>query len=200
MSRQGVTKHLDVLHRADLLQVELRGRERIHRLNPTPMRELADWLAPYSAAWDDRPDQAAPTPEGAPMTETPAIEKTLELDAPIDRVWRAISDPAELTRWFPKKAEWELQPGHMGTFTWGDGEVFPIRVEKVEAPNHLAWSWGHESDREPVTLVEWWLTSRDDGGTTLKLRETGFVDPKHREDNVDGWTEELAELADLLAT
>ncbi len=133
------------------------------------------------------------------MTETPAIEKTLELDAPIDRVWLAISDATELAQWFPKKAEWQLEPGGMGSFTWAEDEVFPIRVEKVEAPTHLAWSWGHESETEPVTLVEWWLTSRDDGGTTLRLRESGFVDPKHREGNVEGWTEELAELVDHLA-
>ncbi len=54
MSRQGVTKHLDVLHHAGLVRVNRRGRERIHELETEPMRQLADWLEPYSAAWDDR--------------------------------------------------------------------------------------------------------------------------------------------------
>ena len=39
-----------------------------------------------------------------------AIERTLELAAPRARVWRAISDPDELSRWFPQHAAWELRP------------------------------------------------------------------------------------------
>ena len=31
-----------------------RGRERIHEVDPEPLRQLADFLAPYAAAWDDR--------------------------------------------------------------------------------------------------------------------------------------------------
>jgi DNA-binding transcriptional ArsR family regulator len=54
MTRQAVTKHLDVLQRAGLVQVERRGRERLHRLDATPLRELDDWLIPYAAAWDER--------------------------------------------------------------------------------------------------------------------------------------------------
>lgn len=54
MSRQAVTKHLDALRDAGLLRVERHGRERIHELNPEPLREVADFLAPYAADWDER--------------------------------------------------------------------------------------------------------------------------------------------------
>ena len=54
ISRQAVTKHLDALQEAGLVARERIGRERIHRLNADPLRELDDWLAPYSAAWDRR--------------------------------------------------------------------------------------------------------------------------------------------------
>ena len=54
ISRQAVTKHLDRLRRAGLLRVERRGRERLHELDPEPMREVLDFLAPYAAAWDER--------------------------------------------------------------------------------------------------------------------------------------------------
>jgi DNA-binding transcriptional ArsR family regulator len=54
ISRQAVTKHLDRLRRAGLLRVERRGRESIHELTPEPIREVADFLAPYAAAWDER--------------------------------------------------------------------------------------------------------------------------------------------------
>jgi len=57
ITRQAVTKHLDVLGRAGLIRVTRRGRERIHEIEPAPLRELADFLAPYAAAWDDRLDR-----------------------------------------------------------------------------------------------------------------------------------------------
>jgi predicted ArsR family transcriptional regulator len=54
ITRQAVTKHLDQLHRAGLLTVERRGRERLHWLRPEPLQEIEAWLAPYAAAWDRR--------------------------------------------------------------------------------------------------------------------------------------------------
>jgi DNA-binding transcriptional ArsR family regulator len=54
MTRQAVTKHLDALRDAGLLRIERRGRERIHQLNPEPLREVLAFLAPYAAAWDER--------------------------------------------------------------------------------------------------------------------------------------------------
>ena len=54
ITRQGVTKHLDVLAAAGLITVSRRGRERIHEVDPEPLRQLADFLAPYAVAWDDR--------------------------------------------------------------------------------------------------------------------------------------------------
>lgn len=54
MSRQAVTKHLDVLEEAGLIERRSSGRERLHLLSATPLRELNDWLAPYEAEWDDR--------------------------------------------------------------------------------------------------------------------------------------------------
>jgi len=54
MTRQAVSKHLDVLAGAGLIEVQWRGREKFHRLNAAPLREVGDWLAPYAAAWDRR--------------------------------------------------------------------------------------------------------------------------------------------------
>jgi DNA-binding transcriptional ArsR family regulator len=54
ITRQAVTKHLNQLQKAGLVLVERRGRERMHSLNPLPLREVEEWLAPYAAAWDRR--------------------------------------------------------------------------------------------------------------------------------------------------
>ncbi len=57
MSRQAVTKHLDALASAGLVQIRRVGRERRHELDPEPLRELHEWLAPYEAEWDRRLDR-----------------------------------------------------------------------------------------------------------------------------------------------
>ena len=54
MSRQAVTKHLEVLRVAGLVRVRREGRERLHELVPQPLRSVDDWLAPYAAEWDRR--------------------------------------------------------------------------------------------------------------------------------------------------
>lgn len=53
MTRQAVTKHLNLLRDAGLVRVHWAGRVRLHHLDPTPLRTVDEWLAPYSAFWDD---------------------------------------------------------------------------------------------------------------------------------------------------
>lgn len=57
VSRQAVTKHLDVLRNAGLIMVERQGRERFHRLQPKPLQAVDDWLRPYAQAWDQALDR-----------------------------------------------------------------------------------------------------------------------------------------------
>ena len=54
MTRQAVAKHLERLREAGLLRIERRGRERIHELDPDPVRLAALRMRPYAAAWDQR--------------------------------------------------------------------------------------------------------------------------------------------------
>ena len=54
MTRQGATKHLDVLGAGGLVRVRREGRRRMHELDADPLREVEAWLAPYAAEWDRR--------------------------------------------------------------------------------------------------------------------------------------------------
>lgn len=133
-----------------------------------------------------------------------SIEKTLELDAPPERVWRALTEPAELAAWFGDTAELELRPGGGGWFGWDSHGRFAVRVETVDPPHRLAWRWCNKPDSPidegPSTLVEWRLTARPGGGTRLELRESGFETPRHWQENTQGWTSELTELVTHLET
>lgn len=133
---------------------------------------------------------------------TAAIERRLELDADIDDVWRALTDPTELSGWFGDSASLDLKVGGDGWLGWEKHGRFSVRVEVFEPPHRFSWRWSKEADTPiddgPSTLVEWKLTARDGGGTLLELRESGFTEDKHRQGNEQGWTAELGELVEFL--
>lgn len=57
MSRQAVTKHLDVLARAGLVRGHRAGREHRYTATPDPLREASDWLLAYRQQWDESLDR-----------------------------------------------------------------------------------------------------------------------------------------------
>ena len=64
----------------------------------------------------------------------PALRFDRTLAHSVERVWRAISDPTELERWFPAAADWTPAPGE--TFeAYGATD----EVTEVNAPHRLAW-------------------------------------------------------------
>ncbi len=73
----------------------------------------------------------------------PAVRFSRIYDHPVDRVWQFVTDPDELERWFPSRAEIELRPGGMVRFS-GDPHMADStgRVIAVDAPRHLSFEWG----------------------------------------------------------
>lgn len=54
VTRQAVTKHLDVLSTCGLVRTSWSGRKRLNQLDPEPLHHLDAWLRPYAEAWDRR--------------------------------------------------------------------------------------------------------------------------------------------------
>jgi uncharacterized protein YndB with AHSA1/START domain len=132
------------------------------------------------------------------------VEKKLELAAAPERVWRAITASEELARWFPDRVDGgDLVAGADGGWVWEKHGRFAFRVEVMEPPTRLVWRWAREPDTAledaATTTVEWTLEPGSDGGTTLRLRESGFLRPEDRSENDAGWDAELGELQALLA-
>jgi DNA-binding transcriptional ArsR family regulator len=53
-SRQTISKHIQILTECELLKQEQTGREIYYHFNPNKMKEIAEWLAPFTKMWDDR--------------------------------------------------------------------------------------------------------------------------------------------------
>ena len=131
------------------------------------------------------------------------IRRTLELRAPIERVWRALTEATELARWLPHATDLGPGAGAEGWFDWGELGRYAVRVEAAEPPRRLVWRWAREAetpvaDAAQSTVVEWTLTRVAPDRTRLELYEWGFVDPAHHRGNSEGWDEELAELRALV--
>lgn len=69
----------------------------------------------------------------------PALRFERRLEHSVERVWRAVTEPAELARWFVAEVPWTPVAGE--TFEAG-GETG--RITALEPPRRLAWSWGVE--------------------------------------------------------
>lgn len=53
-SRQAVSKHIKILTECQLVKQEQSGREIYYHFNPKKMKEVADWLVPFTKMWEDR--------------------------------------------------------------------------------------------------------------------------------------------------
>lgn len=56
LSQPGTSKHLRALREAGLVTVRVDAQRRVYRLEPAPLTELHDWLAPYRRFWAQRLD------------------------------------------------------------------------------------------------------------------------------------------------
>ena len=69
----------------------------------------------------------------------PALRFERRLDHPVERVWRAVTQPDELERWFVAEVPWT--PVEEEVFEAG-GETG--RITTLEPPRVIAWTWGVE--------------------------------------------------------
>jgi uncharacterized protein YndB with AHSA1/START domain len=135
------------------------------------------------------------------------IERTVELAAPPDKVWAALTTAEGLAAWFGNEATIELRPGGTASMRWAEeGFTAHMRVERVEEPTVFGFTWGIFGlpDNDPRrTYVEFTLQPAG-AGTRLTVVESGFAqlpDDAHRkayDGNTDGWAKELGELAAYL--
>src|SRR5712672_29160 len=105
MTRFGVMKHLRVLEAAGVVVTRRQGREKLHHLNPVPIRLVHDrWVSKYAEPWaaglsglKQELESTMDTKTMEPKTMEPkTMEKVFEIyiKATPERVWGAITDPA----------------------------------------------------------------------------------------------------------
>ena len=135
MTRFGVMKHLKLLEEAGLVVTRRRGREKLHFLNPVPIRLVHDrWVSKYAEPWVAGLSDLKTTIGGAHM------EKVFEIyiKTTPERLWQAITDPEIRSKYnfgARRESDWKLgsryemrPPGADGLLGEGENlEVDPPR-------------------------------------------------------------------------
>jgi uncharacterized protein YndB with AHSA1/START domain len=112
-----------------------------------------------------------------------AIEKEILIDAPVDTVYRVITEPAQVSQWFADAAELDPVPGGEGRLTFEDRATnqrmaVRLRVEAAEPPRRFAFRWDYPDGEQPhegnSPLVEFTLTA-EGPRTRLRVTESGFA-------------------------
>lgn len=125
------------------------------------------------------------------------VQQAVEVEAPRERVWQLLTDPAELPRWWPDAAELEPRLGGRVVLTFGPGDVTG-EVTSWEPPTRLGFTW--EASNHPGVRLHVTFTVDDLGGgrSGVGVVHSGFADApaEVREAASGGWSYFLPRLAE----
>ncbi len=175
MTRFGVMKHLKVLEGANLVTTKKRGREKLHFLNPVPIRLVHDrWVSKYAEPWAAGLSGLKQDIE----TKEKTMEKVFEIyiKTTPERLWEAITDNELRQKYnFGVGIESDWQGGsryaavHPGAgIAISEGENL-----EVDPPRRLVQSmtalWSDQVKSEGISRVTWEI---EPVGSSCRLRVT----------------------------
>lgn len=96
------------------------------------------------------------------------------LSHPIDLVWKAITDPAEMERWLGQRPEIDLQPGGRYVSYHATGDRVVDRILRLEPPTLFEHTfWEHVN---PTAVVTWRLTPSKEGCVLVLTHSLAIAD------------------------
>jgi uncharacterized protein YndB with AHSA1/START domain/DNA-binding transcriptional ArsR family regulator len=156
ITRFGVMKHLKQLEEAGLVVTRRRGREKLHFLNPVPIRLVHDrWVSKYAEPW------ASELSRLKTELEKP-MEKVFEIyiKTTPERLWDAITDSEIRSKYqFGAGIRSDWTPGSRFEMRAGDFELGEGENLEVEPPRRLVQSmralWSDDVKSEGTSRITW---------------------------------------------
>jgi uncharacterized protein YndB with AHSA1/START domain len=200
MTRFGVMKHLRVLEDAGVVLTRRRGREKLHFLNPVPIRLVHDrWVSKYAEPW------AATLSDIKHELEDKTMEKVFEIyiKTTPERLWEAITD-SEMRRKYNFGVGVESEWTAGSRYQSGAGSIRIAEGENLEVdpPSRLVQSfnalWGEGVKEEGTSRVTWEI---EPVGDSCRLTVTHDELREGANDELyGGWPMILSGLKTLLET
>jgi uncharacterized protein YndB with AHSA1/START domain len=138
------------------------------------------------------------------------IEREILIDAPVEVVWRVVTEPDQIRHWFAEEVELDARAGGQGRLGF-KRDSYQLQVEAVEPPRRFAFRWVNPQGsvvREDNSMLVEFVLEPEAGRTRLRVIESGFdkVDwsdeqkARYAEDHSKGWQTIVARLADFAHT
>jgi uncharacterized protein YndB with AHSA1/START domain len=129
---------------------------------------------------------------------TQDVTQAVEVDAPPQRIWELLTDPAELPRWWPDAAELEPRVGGRVVLRFGPGNVSG-EITTWEPPSSLGFTWIPSNMPDVELHVTFTVDDLGDGRSRVSVVHTGFegAPAGEREAVVGGWAHFLPRLAEI---
>jgi uncharacterized protein YndB with AHSA1/START domain len=195
-------KHLKVLEEAHLVTTRKRGREKLHFLNPVPIRLVHDrWVSKYAEPW-------AATLTGLKRNlEEDGMEKVFEIyiKTTPERLWDAITSP-ELRRRYNfgvgVESDWSTGSEYRSVHPQAGIAIAEGENLEVDAPRRLVQSfnalWSDDVKNEGTSRVTWEIEQVEDS-CRLTVTHDQLREGAHDE-VYGGWPQILSGLKTLLET
>ena len=201
MTRFGVMKHLKQLEEAGLVVTKRRGREKLHFLNPIPIRLVHDrWVSKYAEPW------AAGLSGLKHELETP-MEKVFEIyiKTTPERLWQAITDPEMRSKYnfgVRIRSDWTPGSSYASSHPAGPGPLVEGENLEVDPPRRLVQTmralWDDDVKKEGTSRVTWEI---EPVGDSCRLTVTHDQLREGANDQLyGGWPMILSGLKTLLET
>jgi uncharacterized protein YndB with AHSA1/START domain len=136
------------------------------------------------------------------------VENETVVSASRARVWRALTDPSELSTWFRcTLSVKDFRVGEMvngvSTYPGHEGTAFTLEIVEKVPQERFSWRWhpGHADVGDPPTTVTF-ILEEVPGGTRIRVTESGFerISLERRakafEGNSKGWAIQMQNLHD----
>lgn len=107
--------------------------------------------------------------------DTMKVESTVWINAPRERVWQAVTDPAQIGQWWPPN-QWSipaLKTGETLTFGAAPNTSYAV-IEVVEPPHQFAFRWHPTSGATPPGMLTTIVLTEENGGTRVTASQSGF--------------------------
>jgi uncharacterized protein YndB with AHSA1/START domain/DNA-binding transcriptional ArsR family regulator len=206
MTRFGAMKHLRLLEQAGLVATRRVGREKLHYLNPVPIKLLHDrWITKFAAPWVG----ALAALKIELEEEVPAQPRhlfQLYIRTSPERLWQALTDASLTRRYFhAARAESSWQPGAPVAYLIDDEVAVAGTVLVAEPPWRLSQTWAFcrapALRADPPSRVTWEIALVDAETCRLTLVHDGFASATPTFESVGrGWPAVLSSLKSLLET
>jgi uncharacterized protein YndB with AHSA1/START domain/DNA-binding transcriptional ArsR family regulator len=221
MTRFGVMKHLRVLEEAGLVTTRRRGREKLHFLNPVPIRLVHDrWVSKYAEPWaaaltgikrelEEQTMESVDVQHRVPLAPDPEGKGAMAvfeiyIKTTPERLWEAITDPklrAKYSFGVETHSEWTAGSSYAAAVP-GVVDIAAGENLEVDPPRRLVQSlnalWSDDVKAAGTSRVTWEIVPVGDSCQLTVIHDQLPEGANH--ELYGGWPMILSGLKTLLET